>query len=108
MENLEKIAKKHLDQSVLRKNLAEKADQSLTLAYNGGLFKITPELIAFSMFSDKDKDMFMKDDYNNPIRFTSEEWEDFMFKMREKYNEVMNDWHCEFEALKKIRKEDQL
>lgn len=114
MENLEKIAKHHLDQSVLRKNLAEKADQSLTLAYNGGLFVITQELIAFAetlMRFDEYTGSYpegyhLKDSYNNPIKI--DDVHHFLHALITRYTEVMNDWHQEFEDLKTIRKADQL
>lgn len=105
MENLEQTAKGHLDQSVLRKNLAEQADQSLTLAYNGGLFKITLEFICAIHFADLDP-LIIKDEYNNPVMIVDKT--DFVDKMVQKYQEVMNDWHHEFEQLKTIRKPDQL
>jgi len=109
MDKLESTAKQFLDQSVTRKNLAERAEQSLTLAYNNGLFKVTPELISQTLlWHDQFEHHFLKDLYNNPIRFSKDEWQGFHLKLQERYNEVMNDWHQEFEALKRVRKPDQL
>jgi len=111
---MESIAKKHLDHKILKQNAAERAEQALTLAYNGGLFKVTPELISFAetlMRFDEytgtyPDEYFLKDSYNNPIKI--DDVHHFLHGLITKYNEVMNDWHNEYEQLRKIRKTDQL
>ena len=102
---MENIAKKHLDHKILQQNMAERAEQSLTLAYNGGLFKITLEFIS-AIHMGKMKPLVVKDTYQNPILI--EDKRDFVDAMSARYKEVMNDWHNEYEKLRKIRKVDQL
>lgn len=109
MSNLEKTAKTLLDHNVQKRNAAEKAEQSLTLAYNGGLFKVTPFLIDHTgLFRDGFDYHYLKDEYDNPIRFTMDEWFEFHKKAKQKYQEVMNDWYNEYEELKRVRKPEQL
>jgi len=106
---MESIAKKHLDHKILKQNAAERAEQALTLAYNGGLFKVTPELIVFTTICfQKYEHQYLKDMYGNPVQFDSAQWQDFSERLREKYNEVMNDWHNEFNEIRKVRKSEQL
>lgn len=105
---MEELAKKHLDHKVAKQNLAERAEQSLTFAYNGGLFKITPEFISFiSLFDEGDYPfMVVKDAYGNPVKIESVS--EFFDMMKKRYHEVMNDWHSEYEELRKVRRAEQL
>ena len=95
-----------IDRTAHQKLIAENAAQALTLAYNGGLFEITTELLAFVHIWEGDRPMYLKDSYNNPIKI--DDARDFFKQASKKYEEVMNDWHNEFEAFKNIRKTEQL
>lgn len=107
MDNLEQTAKIHLNHNVAKRNLAEKAEESLTLAYEGGLFKVTPELISFvSTYTELPNFEILKDIYDTPIKIT--DIVDFQHKIIQKYNEVMNGWHQEYEELSRIRKPEKL
>jgi hypothetical protein len=80
--------------------LREKILTDLHLTYNGGLFKITPELIAFAA-TWPDANMFLEDVYQNPIELNRAE---FLKQAQQHYQKVMNTWHCEHAELKKLRK----
>jgi len=80
--------------------LREKILTDLHLTYNGGLFKITPELIAFAA-TWPDDNMFLEDVYQNPIELKRAE---FLKQAQQHYQKVMNTWHCEHAELKKLRK----
>ena len=80
--------------------LREKIQTDLHLAHCGGLFKITPELIAFVKTWPVDE-LYLEDTYNNPIKVDRQV---FLVQAQQHYQLVMNRWHNEYEELKKIRK----
>ena len=54
------------DYQINKRILREKIQTDLQVAHNGGLFKVTPELIAFLAAWDTDE-LFLEDTYQNPI-----------------------------------------
>lgn len=70
------------------------------MAHSGGLFKITPELIAFVKTWPIDE-LYIEDIYQNPIAIDRQV---FLVTAQQHYQQVMNRWHNEYEQLKKIRK----
>jgi len=83
-----------------KKILREKIQTDLHMAHGGGLFKITPELIAFVQTWPNDE-IYLEDIYQNPILIDQPT---FLVTAQQHYQKVMNLWHNEFEQLKKIRK----
>jgi hypothetical protein len=81
--------------------LREKIQTELHMPYNGGLFKITPELLAFVATWPVDW-MFLEDVYQNPISIDNTKV--FLVKAQQHYSAVMNDWHQQHAELRKIRK----
>ena len=80
--------------------LREKIQTDLHMTHNGGMFKITPELIAFVKTWPVDE-LYLEDVYENPI---SVDRQTFLVTAQQHYQTVMNTWHQEYENLKKIRK----
>ena len=80
--------------------LREKILTDLHFAYNGGLFKATPELFSFVICWNFEE-LFLEDVYNNPIKINRKE---FIELCGSHYHMVMNRWHIEHEKLKHIRK----
>ncbi len=80
--------------------LKEKITTDLHLPYNNGLFKITPELLAF-VTTWPDEILYIEDTYENPIEINREE---FTNLARQHYQAVMNTWHQQHEELKRIRR----
>lgn len=83
-----------------KKILREKIQTDLHLAHNGGLFKITPELIAFVKTWPVDE-IYLEDTYQNPVKIDRQT---FLVTAQQHYQLVMNRWHNEYEELRKIRK----
>jgi hypothetical protein len=81
--------------------LREKIQTELHMPYNGGLFKITPELLAFVATWPVDW-MFLEDVYQNPISIDNTKV--FLVKAQQHYSSVMNDWNEQHAELRKIRK----
>lgn len=86
--------------TVARKTLEERTEQQLLVAYNGGLFRASTELIAFLSTWPVDT-LYLKDEYCRPVEVDRVV---LLAKLSQAYSAVMNDWHTEYSKLIKIRK----
>ena len=80
--------------------LRERIQTDLHVPYNNGLFKITPDLLAFVATWPLDT-LYLEDTYQNPIEVDRQI---FLVTAQQHYQTVMNTWHQQHEELKKIRK----
>jgi hypothetical protein len=80
--------------------LREKIQTDLHFAYNGGLFKASPELIAFLNCYDL-YELVLEDTYQNPIKVVREE---LLELAKQHYQMAMNAWHIQHEEIKRARK----
>lgn len=92
--------KKSTDYQVNKRILHEKIQTDLHITYNNGLFKVTPELIAF-LNSWDDAEIILEDTYNNPIVVKLFEFKELC---KQHYYKVMNRWCILHEQLKRERK----
>jgi hypothetical protein len=92
--------KQSTDYQTNKRILREKITADLHLAHNGGLFKVTPELIAFLHAWDSDE-LYLEDTYQNPIKINQQE---FLTLCKQHYQMAMNAWHIKHEELKRTRK----
>ena len=88
------------DFQINKRILREKIQTDLHMTHNGGMFKITPELLAFVKTWPIDE-LYLEDVYENPIKIDRQT---FLVTAQQHYQIVMNTWHQEYENLKKIRK----
>ena len=88
------------DYQVNKRILREKIQTDLHFAHNGGLFKITPELLAFVQTWPVDE-LYLEDTYQNPIQIDKSV---FLVTAQQHYQQVMNTWHQQHAELKRIRK----
>jgi hypothetical protein len=88
------------DYQINKRILREKIQTDMHMAHSGGMFKITPELIAFVKTWPVD-DIYLEDTYQNPIKLDRQT---FLVTAQQHYQQVMNRWHNEHEQLKQIRK----
>lgn len=86
----------HINKEILR----EKTLTDLHITYNGGMFYINIELIAYLATEIQDI-IYLEDTFHNPIEVTRQ---DLLALCREQYQKVMNRWHQEHAELKRIRK----
>jgi hypothetical protein len=100
LDQLVKQIQQATDYQTNKRILREKITTDLHVAYNNGLFKVTPELIAFLNAWDTDE-LFLTDTYENPIKVTRLE---FLTLCKQHYQMVMNTWHTQHEELKRARK----
>jgi len=88
------------DYQINKRILREKIQTDLQVVHNGGLFKVTPELIAFLAAWDTDE-LFLEDTYQNPILVNRTE---FLSLCKHHYQMVMNTWHIQHDEIKRARK----
>ncbi len=100
ISELKLLADAAFDHALYRKQLRERMQAELVFAQNGGLFKITPELLAFVQTWLTDE-LYLEDIHGNPIRLDRQT---FLVRAQQHYQTVMNQWHVEFENSKKIRR----
>ena len=82
--------------------LREKILTDLHVTYNGGLFKVTPEIIMFANLQTLNENFYLEDVYHNPIHIVNPI--EFTRLCNEHYQNVMNRWHQEHNELKQLRK----
>lgn len=80
--------------------LKDKYQAKLLVAYQGGLWKATPELIVFLDSANSDE-LIMIDSYENPIKISDRKA--LFYKVRDTYNDIMECWHKELTELEKNR-----
>jgi hypothetical protein len=88
------------DFQINKRILREKIQTDLHMTHNGGMFRITPELLAFVKTWPVDE-LYLEDSYLNPIQIDRQV---FLVQAQQHYQTVMNTWHQQYEELKKIRK----
>ena len=88
------------DYQINKRILREKIQTDLHFAHNGGLFKITPELLAFVQTWPIDE-LYIEDTYQNPIEIDRQV---FLVQAQQHYHKVMNRWQQQHAELKKLRK----
>jgi hypothetical protein len=88
------------DRDTARIALKEKIDAQLCVAINGGLFRATPELIAF-LSTWPIETVYLQDIHDQPIgldRVLA------LAQLSQAYQYAMNSWHEEYTQQQKIRK----
>ena len=73
LDNLVTEIKQATDYQANRRTLRERIQTELHMTHNNGLFKISPELIAFVSTWDSDE-LFLEDVYENPISVDRKEF----------------------------------
>lgn len=87
------------DHNSAKQLLKEKYQQKLLIANQGGLWKVTPELILFLDNAGSDE-LIILDSYENPIKVNRQQ---LLSLVRDSYNEIMTQWHAEFQDLRHKR-----
>ncbi len=100
LDQLTQQIKQATDYQTNKTILREKIQTDLHFAYNGGLFKASPELISFLNCYEL-SELVLEDTYQNPIKVVREELLDLA---KQHYQMAMNAWHIQHEELKRVRK----
>ena len=94
-----KDAKARFSHNSAKQYLKDKYLSKLTIASQGGLWKITPELIVF-LDNAGSQDLLLLDEYENPVKVNRSE---LFYTLRDTYNDVMTEWYNELEQLSQNR-----
>jgi len=100
ISDLKSLANAAFDHALYRKQLRERVQADLVFTANGGMFRITPELLAFVQTWPVDE-LYLEDIHGNPILLDKQT---FLIRAQQHYQTVMNAWHTEFENSRKIRR----
>jgi hypothetical protein len=86
-----------------KQNLKLHLENLLTFAHNGGIFKITQELISFvdALLRREITEVVLIDSRENPVKIAN--LQDFYDTILSQYFEATNEYHLEFEKLRKAR-----
>ena len=98
-ENLIKDAKARFAHNSAKAYLKDKYQSKLSVASQGGLWKVTPELITFLDNAGSDE-LILVDSYDNPVKVNRLE---LFHTVRDTYNTVMEQWHNEVKELENKR-----
>jgi hypothetical protein len=104
-EELLAHSRTRFDHAAAKRTLKEKYQGKFVLAYAGGMFRATTELISFldvcvKMNHHNEKDIILLDLYENPVKVNVIELRKLVYK---KYCEQMSAWLKEYEELNKNR-----
>ena len=92
-------ARARFDHVAAQRILKEKYAARLLFAHNGGMFRVTPELLAFVKTWPVD-DLYLQDVYENPVKVDQQT---FLITAQQHYQVQMNAWHNEYEQLRNKR-----
>ena len=93
--------------NVQHNNLKAKVQTLLNYSINGGTFQIDQVLISFvqTLLDQEHTEAVLLDIYNNPIKI---ELESFLEEIISRYFEATNEYHAEYQKLRKSRKVHKL
>lgn len=100
VEQIVEQVKVATDFQINKRILRERILTDLHMPFNNGMFKLTPELLAFVSTWPLEV-LYLEDTYQNPIEIDKQV---FLVKAQQHYHSVMNEWHQQHEELKRIRK----
>lgn len=100
VEQIQSISNQAFDRENARLALRERIQAELIMTANGGMFKITPELLAFVQ-TWPIEDLYLEDVHGNPVQIDRQV---FLVQAQQHYHAVMNAWHNEYQELQQVRK----
>jgi hypothetical protein len=93
-------AKARFNHNAAKAQLKDKYDGKFIVAEQGGLWKATPELIAFLSALTDDNFIILIDTFDNPVEVKREQ---LLEVLKVTYQKVMLDWHKEWKELESKR-----
>ena len=92
-------AKARFNHNAAKAQLKDKYDGKFIVAEQGGLWKATPEIIAF-LYALNDNFVVLIDNFDNPVQVKRE---DLLEALKNTYQKVMLDWYKEWKELESKR-----
>ncbi len=100
IEQLVEQVKLSTDYQINKRMLREKMLADLHLPFNGGMFKITPELLGFVATWPLEW-LVLEDVYQNPIEVDRVV---FLAQAQQLYSKTMSEWRIQHDKIKRFRK----
>ena len=92
-------AKARFNHNSAKAQLKDKYDGKFIIAEQGGLWKATPEIIAF-LNSIDDNFVILIDNFNNPVQVNRDQ---LLTVLKDTYQKVMLEWHKEWKEIETVR-----
>jgi hypothetical protein len=92
-------AKARFNHNSAKAQLKDKYDGKFIVAEQGGLWKATPEIIAFLNSVDDDS-VILIDNFDSPVEVNRKQ---LLLVLKETYQKVMIEWHKEWKELESKR-----
>lgn len=99
-ETINQRIKTRFDHNQAKRVLREKYQSKMIFAYNGGLWRASPELINLCQLFVDQASIVIEDVHSNPVEISPAELKQ---KASELWQEQMNSWLVEYESVKKQR-----
>ena len=100
VEQIQSISNQAFDRENARLALRERMQAELIMTANGGMFKITPDLLAFVKTWPIDE-LYLEDVHGNPVQLDRQV---FLVQAQQHYQTTMNAWHNQYQELQQVRK----
>jgi hypothetical protein len=88
-------AKARFNHNSAKAQLKDKYDGKFIIAEQGGLWKASPELIAF-LYALDDNFVILIDNFNNPVQVNRDQ---LLIVLKDTYNKVMLEWYKEWKEV---------
>ena len=92
-------AKARFNHNSAKAQLSDKYDGKFIIAEQGGLWKATPELIAF-LNALEDNFVILIDNFNNPVQVNRDQ---LLSVLKDTYQKVMLEWYKEWKEIETNR-----
>jgi hypothetical protein len=99
--DLQQQAKAAFDRAAAKANLREQMESRLIISYNGGVFRVSPELFILLHTVFEDDEAVIVDLYDTPVLVNRTE---LLRIAKSRYREITNEWSAEWQRLRSIRK----
>ena len=100
MSTLKELADYSYDRALAQKNLKEKHQGRLLIAYSGGMWIVDTQFLALlSLYADRDE-VVLTDSNNIPRKIKPAE---LLEKAKQRHQEILNDWYNEYQIVSQIR-----
>ena len=100
MDDLRQRARAAYDRALAQKNLKERMSSRMTLAHAGGLWICDPTLIATLESYMHETEIVLLDSQDIPRKIKVDE---LQYLVKQRHQEIMNEWLMEYAELSKIR-----
>lgn len=100
MSKLKDLSDHSYDRALAQKTLKEKQMGRLLLAYQGGMWVVTTELMTLLSIYEAEPAVILLDSNDIPRSVNPAE---LLTKAKQRHQEILNDWYNEYQEVAKVR-----